>query len=54
MLKSTYIFFLSVFFLTSVAQAQTSFSGYVKDAFGKAIESATITVVGTNLSTSTI
>jgi len=53
MLKSTYIFFLSVFFLTSVAQAQTSFSGYVKDAFGKAIESATITVVGTNLSTST-
>ena len=53
MLKSTYIFFISLFFVTTIAQAQTSLSGYVKDLFGKGVEGATVTIVGTNLRTST-
>src|SRR5690606_18500466 len=32
---------------------QSFISGYVKDSFGKAIENATVTIVGTNLQTST-
>src|SRR5690606_24386742 len=32
---------------------QTSISGYVKDSFGKAIENATVTMVGSNLQTVT-
>jgi len=53
MLKSTYIFIISLLYLSSLAQAQTSLSGYVKDTFGKGIESATVSVIGTDTRTST-
>lgn len=53
MLKSTYLLLLSLFYMTAFAQAPSSLSGYVKDTFGKGIESATVTLVGTNVRTST-
>ncbi|MDF2476368.1 MAG: TonB-dependent receptor [Sphingobacterium sp.] len=53
MSKTTYIFFISLLYFSSLAQAQTSLSGYVKDIFGKGIESATVSVMGTDIRTST-
>ncbi|WP_394676776.1 TonB-dependent receptor plug domain-containing protein [uncultured Sphingobacterium sp.] len=53
MFKSTYIVFLFLFILTTTAHAQTTITGYVKDLFGKGIESATVSITGTENRTST-
>ncbi len=53
MFKSSYIVIILLFVFTNSVQAQRTITGYVKDLFGKGIEGATVSILGTESRTST-